>query len=125
MIPISTQNILKIASRTKMNPYQIARLAKKYGWKQRSNTDPWVLIFDQGGGQINVWFTKMTVGTFLRVKGWTDYKRGVYHRGVGKKELVSLLQITPKNGSRESTYKPSNKPFKLPKITIESMRGII
>lgn len=108
-----------------MNQEKIIKLATQQGWKLRSHTDPWVLIFDQGGSQINVWYTKMTVGVFVRVKGWTDYKKGVYHRSVNEKSLKNIFKSTSKTGYRESTYKPANKPFKLPKLSIESLTGVI
>ena len=101
-----------------MNQDQIIKLASQRGWKLRNNPDPYVLIFDQGGGQINVWFTKMTVGIFLRIKNWTDYKRGVYHRKVIEKELKNIFKKTSKVGQRETTYKTTNTKFNLPPIII-------
>jgi len=95
---------------------QIIVLAQKNGWKPRSNSDPWVLIFDQGGGQINVWYTKMTVGVYLKNTPQSKRKQGVYHKAMNSKKLRKLFENTPKRGYRQLKYKPSNKKFNLPPL---------
>lgn len=108
-----------------MNTKEIVELAQQNGWTLRKNPDQYVLIFDCNGSQINVWYTKMTVGVFLRVKGWTDFKRGVYHRFVNKKKLKAIFKNTSKNGVRETTYKPTNKPFRLPSIDLSCFKDFL
>lgn len=71
----------------------IRKIAKQFGWIEEEAKDPTVLIFNRMKGkthqQINVWFTKMTVGTSLNHP--TKGKTQLFRRHVGKGELKEIF----------------------------------
>lgn len=73
---------------------EIRELAKRHGWKEQSVKDPTVMIFaryvDNSRQKINVWWEKMTVGTYLKHPKWG--KSQLFRRNVDRETLEKILE---------------------------------
>ncbi len=112
-----------------MQQNKIIKLANQNGWKLRKHTDPWVLIFDKGGTQINVWFTKMTVGVLSSNYSSSNqrYKSGKYYKHCSESELIKIFKQSQQTVQKKEVAVRKPKKFNLPpidlKLTLE--RGYI
>lgn len=72
------------------NKFNILNLARKHGWElEQEQGNIGLLIFTRGGEQVNVYTTKMTVGTCVNhpTKGRTQ----LFRRNVSERELEKIF----------------------------------